>query len=172
MNAVIAAIEIAAAAAFLSMPFVRNRYGAHAMAVAEGELARQGVRTTALRENGMRFDASGHEWWAPGGIATLLVVFAGLNLAGFDWLRPVNYAVLTLLLLANCVIVYSNLTAVQSVTAAFARKNDPELARIDVPTLIAAAEGGFPAWTWTLQTVRNTVVFAGAILGLVLLVIA
>ncbi|MBY8863809.1 hypothetical protein K7711_45615 [Nocardia sp. CA2R105] len=142
------------------------------MAGAEAELARQGVRTTALRENGMRFDASGHEWWAPGGVAALLVIMAGLNLAGFDWMRPVNWVVLSLLLLGNCVIVYSNLTAVQSVQAAFRRRNDPELARVDVPTLLEVAESGFPAWTWTLQKVRNTVVFAGAALGLTLLAIA
>ncbi|WP_433592095.1 hypothetical protein [Nocardia sp. CA-145437] len=172
MNTVIAAIELTAATAFVSMPIVRNRYGTAAMAGAEAELARQGVRTTALRENGMRFDASGHEWWAPGGIATLLVVMAGLNLAGFDWLRPVNWAVMALLLLGNAVIVYSNLTAVQSVRAAFARKDDPELARIDVPVLLAVAESGFPAWTWTLQKVRNTVVFAGALIGLAVLALA
>ncbi|WP_280381652.1 hypothetical protein [Nocardia wallacei] len=170
MNAVIAAVEFAAAAAFVSMPVVRNRYGTGAMATAEAELARQGVRTTALRENGMRFDASGHEWWAPGGIAAFLVIMAGLNLAGFEWLRPVNWVVLSALFLANCVIVYSNLTAVKSVRAAFRRKIDPELARIDVPALMRAAESGFPAWTWTLQRIRNAVVFGGTVLGLAVLV--
>ncbi|WP_280421665.1 hypothetical protein [Nocardia carnea] len=172
MNAAIAAIELTAAAAFVSMPIVRHRYGTAAMVGAEAELARQGVRTTALRENGMRFDASGHEWWAPGGVATLLVLMAGLNLAGFDWMRPVNWVVMSLLLLGNSVIVYSNLTAVQSVQAAFRRKNDPELARIDVPTLLEVAESGFPSWIWTLQKARNTAVFTGAALGLFLLGIA
>ncbi|UFS93940.1 hypothetical protein [Nocardia huaxiensis] len=172
MNTVIATVELVAAAAFLSMPLVRNRFGAAAMVEAENELARQGVRTTALRENGMRFDASGHEWWAPGGIATLLLVMAGLNLAGFDWMRPVNWAVMALLLLANSVIVYSNLTAVRSVQAAFAKKNDPELARIDVPALIQVAESGFPDWVWTLQKIRNTLVFAGSLLGLLVLAFA
>ncbi|WP_280330265.1 hypothetical protein [Nocardia wallacei] len=172
MNAVIAAVEVIAATAFVSMPIVRNRYGAAAMAQAEAELARQGVRTTALRENGLRFDASGHEWWAPGGIAVLLVLTAGLTLAGFGWMRPVNWVVLTLLFLGNCVIVYSNLTAVRSVRAAFGRKNDPELARVDVPALLRIAESGFPRWTWTLQTVRNTVVFGGALLGLAVLAFA
>lgn len=172
MNTVVAVVELAAAAAFVSMPIVRNRYGAHAMATAEAELARQGVRVTALRENGMRFDASGHEWWAPGGVAILLVVMAGLNIADAEWMRPVNWGVLTALLLANGVIVYSNLTAAKSVRAAFVRKNDPELSRIDVPALLAAAESGFPAWTWTLQRVRNTVVFAGAGIALVVSVLA
>ncbi|MCX0271557.1 hypothetical protein NLM24_12735 [Nocardia zapadnayensis] len=172
MNAAIAAIELTAAAAFVSMPIARHRYGTAAMVGAEAELARQGVRTTALRENGMRFDASGHEWWAPGGVATLLVLVAGLNLAGFDWMRPVNWVVLSLLLLGNSIIVYSNLTAVQSVQAAFRRKNDPELARIDVPTLLEVAESGFPSWTWTLQKARNLVVFTGTALGMILLGVA
>ncbi|SDJ98957.1 hypothetical protein SAMN05428985_102160 [Nocardioides sp. YR527] len=172
MNAVIVAVELAAAAAFLSIPIVRHRYGAHAMAGAEAELARQGVRTTALREYGMRFDASGHEWWAPGGIAALLVTAAGLTLAGFDWMQPVNVVVLSLLFLGNCVIVYSNLTATRSVQAAFRRKNDPELAGVDVPALLKVAEAGFPDWTWTLQKVRNTIVFAGSALGLILLAVA
>lgn len=56
-------------------------------------------------------------------------------------------------------------------TAAFARTGDPELARIDVPALLDRAEAGFPAWTWTLQKVRNTVVFAGAVIGLALSVL-
>lgn len=172
MNALFAAIDITVAAAFLTMPFVRNRYGTPAMASAQAELARQGVRTTALHENGMRFDASGHEWWAPSGFATLMVVLAGINLADLSWARPLNWVVLTLVLLANCVIVYSNLTAEQSVRAAFTRKNDPELTRIDVPALLKAARDGFPAWTWTLQTVRNTLVFGGTILGLVVLAFA
>ncbi|MEV6767725.1 hypothetical protein AB0N05_03735 [Nocardia sp. NPDC051030] len=172
MNVIIATAELIAAAAFVSMPIVRNRYGTAAMATAEAELARQGVRTTALRENGMRFDASGHEWWAPGGMAALLVLMAGLNLASFDWMRPVNWVVMVALLLANSIIVYSNLTAVQSVQAAFGRKNDPELARIDVPVLIKAAEDGFPAWTWTLQNIRNALVFAGAIAGILSLIFA
>ncbi|MEU1207793.1 hypothetical protein [Nocardia sp. NPDC005825] len=172
MNTVIAAIALSSAAAFVSMPIARNRYGTVAMAGAEAELARQGVRTSALRENGMRFDASGHEWWAPGGIAASLVVLAGLNLAGFEWMRPVNWVMLALLLVGNAVIVYSNLTAARSVRAAFARKNDPELARIDVPALLKVAEAGFPAWTWTLQKIRNTVVFAGAGLGLLVLALS
>jgi len=79
---------------------------------------------------------------------------------------------MSLLILGNSVIVYSNLTAVQSVQAAFRRKNDPELARIDVPTLLEVAESGFPSWTWTLQKARNTAVFTGAAFGLILLGIA
>ncbi|NEW42131.1 hypothetical protein GV794_09600 [Nocardia cyriacigeorgica] len=172
MNAFVAVMALAIAAAFLSMPIVRNRYGRGAMVQAQSELARQGVRTTALSEHGMRFDASGHESAAPISIAAILIALAGANLAGADWVRPVNWAVLILVLLGNAVIVYSNLTAVRSVQAAFERKGDPELARIDVPALLKAAEAGFPAWTWTLQNVRNVVVFGAALLGLVVMAVS
>ncbi|MFI8976588.1 hypothetical protein ACIGO9_27135 [Nocardia asteroides] len=170
MNTLVAAIEIAIAAAFVSMPIVRHRYGKTAMETAQAELSRQGVRTTALHEHGMRFDAGGHESAAPLSVAAIMLFAAGVNLAGSDLARPVNWVVLTLVFLGNCVIVYSNHTAVRSVTAAFARTGDAELARIDVPVLLDRAEAGFPAWTWTLQKVRNTVVFGGALLGLALAV--
>ncbi|NNH75012.1 hypothetical protein HLB23_35055 [Nocardia uniformis] len=172
MHTLFAAIAGTVAVAFLTMPFVRHRYGTPAMASAQTELARQGVRSTALHENGMRFDASGHEWWAPGGFAALMVVLAGMNLAELSWARPLNWVVLSLVLLANCVIVYSNRTAEKSVRAAFVRKNDPELARIDVPALLRAAEDGFPDWTWKLQAVRNILVFGGTITGLLALALS
>ncbi|MGW5438521.1 hypothetical protein [Nocardia asteroides] len=171
MNTLVAAIEIAIAAAFVSMPVVRHRYGKAAMATAQAELSRQGVRTTALHEHGMRFDASGHESTAPLSVAAIMLFAAGLNLAGSDLARPVNWVVLTLVFLGNCVIVYSNHTAQRSVTAAFARTGDAELARIDVPALLDRAEAGFPAWTWTLQKARNAMVFGGALLGLALAIV-
>src|SRR5690606_26954793 len=106
--------------------------------------------------------ASGHESAAPIGIAAVLLTVAGLNLGGVPWSAPLNTVVFALVLLGNAVIVYSNLTAVDSVRAAFRRKNDPELMRVDVAALLAAAEAGFPAWTWTLQRIRNVVVFGAA----------
>jgi hypothetical protein len=69
-------------------------------------------------------------------------------------------------LAGNVLIVYSNLTAAKSVQAAFRRKGDPVLQRIDVRALLKAAEKGFPAWVWVLQNVRNVVVFAGSALAL------
>lgn len=172
MNILIATLAVAVATAFVSMPLVRHRYGATAMARAQNELARQGVRTTALRENGMRFDASGHESAAPVGIAAVLLTVAGLNLAGVAWTAPLNTVVFALVLLGNAVIVYSNLTAVQSVRAAFRRKNDPELMQVDVPALLSAAEAGFPAWTWTLQRIRNVVVFGAAAAAITVVFVA
>jgi hypothetical protein len=168
MNVTAAVLAVIVAAAFVSMPLVRHRYGAAAMASAQRELTRQRVRTTALAEHGMRFDASGHESAAPLGIAAVLLAVAGVNLAGPGWAgtMSVSVVVFALVLLGNGVIVYSNLTAVKSVRAGFARKNDPELLRVDVPALLAAAEAGFPGWTWTLQKLRNAAVFGAAALGI------
>ncbi|MCX0269182.1 hypothetical protein NLM24_00310 [Nocardia zapadnayensis] len=171
MNVTVAALALIVAVAFVSMPLVRHRYGAAAMAKAQRELSRQGVRTTALTEHGMRFDASGHESAAPIGIATVLMVIAGVNLAEPGWAGAVSVVVFALVLLGNSVIVYSNLTAVKSVRAAFARKKDPDLLRLDVPALLAAAESGFPAWTWTLQKLRNGAVFGAATLGIAITVL-
>lgn len=144
MNAV-AALQILIALAFLSIPLVRSRYGARAQAAVEAELGRQGVRTTVMAENGMRVDAGGHETWAPVGIALALSVPAVLSLAGNSWGETLSWVVQPLVLLVNCVILYSNLTAVPSVTAAFAKSGDAELQRIDVRSMLAAAEKGFPA---------------------------
>jgi hypothetical protein len=172
MNVLLVTIDLVIAAAFVSMPIVRDRYGAAAMAAAESELAGQGVRTTALTENGMRFDASGHESAAPLSIAAIMIALAGVNLADPAVARPLNWVLLTLVLLTNTVIVYSNHTAVSSVRAAFRRKGDPELIRVDIPALLAAAEAGFPAWTWTLQTLRNIAVFGGSVVGLAALALS
>ncbi|RJL30045.1 hypothetical protein [Bailinhaonella thermotolerans] len=166
MNIVAAVMQTLVALAFVSIPLVRHRYGATATARAHAELTRQGVRTTVLAENGMRFDAGGHETWAPVGIATLMLIPAALNLAGVSWAGTTTWILQSLILAANCAILYSQLTAEKSVRAAFARKGDPDLARIDVPALLKAAEAGFPAWTWTLQNARHIVVFGASVLAL------
>ncbi|MFJ5549814.1 hypothetical protein [Streptomyces sp. NPDC093225] len=164
----IAVLQFLVAAAFLSIPLVRSRYGATATARAEAELDRQGVRRTVLAENGMRFDAGGHETWAPVTIATAAAASGVLTLAGVSWAGTAAWIVGAVILAVNVVILYSNLTAAQSVRSAFARKNDPALARIDVPALLKAAESGFPAWVWILQKARHVVVFAGALAALTL----
>ncbi|MFG2978701.1 hypothetical protein ACGFYY_37665 [Streptomyces sp. NPDC048331] len=170
MNAV-AALQLLIALAFLSIPVVRSRYGAGAQAAVEAELGRQGVRTSVMAENGMRLDAGGHETWAPVGIAVALVLPAVLALAGNAWSGTLSWVVQPLVILVNCVILYSNLTAVPSVTAAFARSEDAELRRIDVRAMLRAAEDGFPDWVMPyLQNLRHVVVFAGSIAVLVLLV--
>lgn len=166
MNTFVAVMQLVIAAALVSIPLVRHRYGATAMAHAEAHLRGQGVTPTVLADNGMRFDAGGHETVAPAGVAAVMIALAGLNLGGISWVGTLNWVFLALVLVGNGAILYSQLTAATSVTAAFARKGDPDLARIDVPALLKAAEDGFPAWTWTLQTVRHVAAFGATVLGL------
>ncbi|MCX4779828.1 hypothetical protein [Streptomyces sp. NBC_01264] len=167
-----AVAQILVAAAFASIPLLRHRFGAVAKAVAVSELRRQGIRPEVLEENKLRFDASGHEWWAPGSFAAAsLAAAAALNLAGNPLGTTLTWIFSTLALLANILILQSQLGAVKSVQAAFRRKGDPELLRVDVPAFLKAAEGAFPSWTRVLQNVRHTVVFAGSALTLTVAVL-
>ena len=166
MNVFVAAMQLLVAAAFVSIPMVRHRYGKAATASAQAELARQNVRTTVLAENGMRFDAGGHETAVPATVAAVLAVAAGLNLFGAGQAALLTWIVQSLVLAGNCLILHSQLTAVRSVQAAFRRKGDPMLARVDVSALLKASEDGFPAWTWTLQNIRHVVVFGASVLAL------
>ncbi|MEU3690941.1 hypothetical protein [Streptomyces narbonensis] len=161
-----AAAQILVAAAFVSIPVLRHRFGAVAKAAAVAELRRQDVRPEVLEENKLRFDASGHEWWAPGAFAAGSLAAAVLNLAGSSWGTTLTWVFSSIAFLANIAILQSQLGAVSSVRAAFRRKGDPELLRVDVPAFLTAAEGAFPAWTRVLQNVRHTVVFAGSALAL------
>ncbi|MBP2583199.1 hypothetical protein J3A78_003677 [Streptomyces sp. PvR006] len=161
-----AAGQFLVSAAFVSIPVLRHRFGAVAKAAAVTELERQGVRPAVLEENRLRFDASGHEWWAPGAFAAASLAAAVLNLLGSSWGTTLTWVFSSIAFLANIAILQSQLGAVKSVRAAFRRKGDPELLRVDVPAFLAAAEGAFPAWTRVLQNVRHTVVFGGSALAL------
>lgn len=166
MNVLIAAMQLLVAAAFLSIPLVRHRYGATAMAGAQAELERQGVRPTVLAENGMRFDAGGHETAVPVTVAAVMAALAALNLVAAGHAHLPNVVLQSVVLAGSCLILYSQVTATRSVQAAFRRKGDPMLARVDVPALLKAAEDGFPAWTWTLQKARHVVAFGASIIVL------
>ncbi|MEV6396671.1 hypothetical protein AB0M39_18115 [Streptomyces sp. NPDC051907] len=172
MNTLAAVAQILVAAAFVSIPMVRHRFGDTAKTSAEAELARQGVPVTVLEENNLRFDASGHETIVPLSVAAVMLTLAGLNIAGDDWGRLLTWIFQSIVLLGNGVILYSNLTAAASVRAAFARKGDPTLQRIDVPALLKAAKDGFPEWVWVLQNVRHVVVFGASALALAATAIA
>ncbi|WP_431956223.1 hypothetical protein [Nocardia lijiangensis] len=173
MLTIAAIAQLLIAAAFVSIPLVRHRYGAAATAAAEAELNRQGVRPSVLAEHGMRFDAGGHETWAPLSFAVMMTAMAGLNLAGAPWGHTLTWIFQVLVLLANVFILYSNLTAAKGVEHAFAKTGDPELARIDVRRFLAAAEGAFPRWVmpW-LQNARHVIVFGGSILVFIALIVA
>jgi hypothetical protein len=167
-----AILQLLIALAFVSIPVVRHRFGSSAKVNAEAELNRQGVPVAVLRENNLNFDASGHETAAPVSVAAVMVILAGLNLSGSHWGPTLTWVFQTIVLIGNALILHSQLTAVKSVKAAFARKGDPVLQRIDVPALLKAAEKGFPSWTPLLQNTRHTVVFAGSILALAATIIA
>jgi hypothetical protein len=166
MLVVAAVMQLLIAVAFVSIPVVRHRYGAVSKAAAEAELARQGVPGTVLADNNINFDASGHETAVPVTVAAVMLVLAALNLAGNPWGQTLSAILMPLVLIGNGLIVWSNLTAATSVRAAFKRKGDPALLRIDVPALLKAAESGFPSWVGIQQYIRNTIVFAGAALAL------
>ncbi|MET8776079.1 hypothetical protein ABZV58_13755 [Nocardia sp. NPDC004654] len=170
---VAAIAQLLIALAFVSIPLVRHRYGAAAKAAAEAELNRQGVRPGVLAEHGMRFDAGGHETWAPLSIALAMTGLAVLNLAGNLWGQTLTWIGQVLVVLVNIVILYSNLTAAKGVEAAFAKTGDPELARIDAGRFLAAAEGAFPRWVMPyLQNSRHAIVFGGSILVFIALLAA
>jgi hypothetical protein len=170
VNVFVAAMQLVVAAAFVSIPLVRAHFGPVATVGAHEELARQGVPASVLAENGMRFDAGGHETVVPVTVASVMAVLAILNFAGSSWATPLTWIFQSIVLAGNALILYSQLTATRSVQAAFARKGG-QLAGIDVPALLSAARDGFPAWVWTLQNVRHGAVFGASILALVALAV-
>ncbi|MFB7553249.1 hypothetical protein [Streptomyces sp. NPDC056154] len=102
----------------------------------------------------------------PGAFAAASLTAAALNLVGNPCGTILTWVFSSIAFLANIAILQSQLGAVNSVRAAFRRKGDPELLRVDVPAFLAAAEGAFPVWTRTLQNVRHAVVFVGSALAL------
>ncbi|MFF2852259.1 hypothetical protein ACFVT5_38985 [Streptomyces sp. NPDC058001] len=172
MNALAAVMQLLVAAAFVSIPLVRHRFGPAAKAAAVAELRRQRVRPEVLEENKLRFDAGGHEAAAPVTVAAVMSVVAVMNFVGADLARPLTWIFSSLVLLMNAAIVYSNLTAVKSVEAAFRRKGDPELARVEVAPFLKAAEEAFPGWVGVQTYLRNTIVFGGSALALVAVSVA
>ncbi|GAA5029407.1 hypothetical protein [Actinopolymorpha pittospori] len=167
MNALAAVMQLLVAVAFVSIPVVRHRFGPAAKAAAVAELRRQNVRPEVLEENKLRFDAGGHETAAPVTVAAIMTATAALNLADAGLAPLMTWIFSSLVLLMNVVIVHSNLTAVKSVQAAFRRKGDPELARVEVAPFLKAAENAFPRWARAHTYIRNTVVFAGSAIALI-----
>ncbi|MFE7246116.1 hypothetical protein [Streptomyces sp. NPDC057580] len=166
MNTLAAVMQLLVAIAFISIPVVRHRFGPAAKAAAVAELRRQNVRPQVLEENKLRFDAGGHETAAPATVAAVMIGTAALNFVGAAPAQPLTWVFSSLVLLMNAGIVYSNLTAVKSVEAAFRRKGDPELTRVEVAPFLQAAEDAFPRWVRAQTYLRNTVVFAGSAIAL------
>ncbi|MFG2601780.1 hypothetical protein [Streptomyces sp. NPDC048462] len=166
MSNLAATMQLLVAAAFVSIPVVRHCFGPAAKAAAVAELHRQDVRPEVLEENGIRFDAGGHETAAPVTVAAVMIATAALNFAGAGQARLLTWIFCSLVLLMNAAIVHSNLTAVKSVEAAFRRKGDPELVRVEVAPFLRAAEAAFPCWVGIQARLRNAVVFGGAAVAL------
>jgi hypothetical protein len=167
-----AVLQLLIALAFVSIPLVRHRYGPSAKAAAEAELTRQGIPIRVMEENKLSFDASGHETIVPATVALVMALLAVLNLSGSQWGETLSWIFQPIVLLGNVLILYSQLTAAKSVRAAFARKGDPILRRIDVKSFLRAAENGFPTWVMPiLQNIRHAVVMAGSALVLLALIV-
>ncbi|MFI7276141.1 hypothetical protein [Streptomyces sp. NPDC049879] len=166
MHLLAAAAQLLVAAAFVSIPLVRHRFGPAAKAAAEAELRRQDVRPAVLAENGLRFDAGGHETAAPVAVAAVMTAVAALHLAAVGLATPLTWVFSSLVILMNVAIVHSNRTAVASVEKAFRRKGDPELARVEVAPFLRAAEDAFPGWVRLQTHVRHTLVFLGSAVAL------
>lgn len=170
MTTLAAALQLLIALAFVTIPAIRHRFGAGAQAAAEAELDRQGVRASILAENKIRFDAGGHETVVPATVAVVMVIAAAFNLAGSSAGEVLTWIFQPLVLLGSFLILYSQVTAARSVEAAFAKKGDPELQRIDVKALLTASERGFPSWVIPgLQNVRHATVIVGSVAVLVLI---
>ncbi|MEU0302660.1 hypothetical protein ABZ252_24820 [Streptomyces sp. NPDC006175] len=166
MNTLAAVMQLLVAAAFVSIPVVRHLFGPAAKAAAVAELRRQNVRPEVLEENNLRFDAGGHETAAPVAVAAVMTATAAVNFAGAAPAQLLTWIFSSLVLLMNAVIVHSDLTAVKSVEAAFRRKGDPELARVEVAPFLRAAEDAFPRWVRAQRHLRNAVVFGGCAVAL------
>jgi hypothetical protein len=165
--------QLLIAIAFLTIPLIRHRFGNVAKDAAEAELIRQGVSPTVLAENKLSFDAGGHETIVPATVAAVMITVAAFNLAGSQWGQTLTWIFQSIVLLGNLLILHSQLTAAKSVQAAFARKGDPMLQRIDVPALLTAAESGFPRWVFPVgQNIRHGIVLGGSVLALLAITFA
>lgn len=173
MTTVAAVLQILIGLAFIAIPFVRRRYGAAAKAAAEAEVERQGVPARTLADHKIDFDERGIETLIPLTVAVIMAVLAGMNFAGNSLGETLTWIFQPMILLLNAAILYSQVTATQSVTAYFAKTGSPELQRIDVKAMLDASENGFPSWVFpNLQIVRHTIAFAGSAAVLILLAVS
>ncbi|WP_432166115.1 hypothetical protein [Streptomyces sp. bgisy031] len=78
----------------------------------------RGPRPTAFR-----FDAGGHETWAPASVAAIVVSGAILNFMVSTWGQTLTWGLASLVL---ALILHSQLTAAKSAQAAFPRKAHTE----------------------------------------------
>lgn len=140
------------------------------MAAADDSLTSQGVRPAVLEENGLRFDADGHETWAP--VATVMSALAVLNLAQNPWSTTLTWIFQGAVILMNVLIVHSNLTAVKSAEAAFRRRASPSSPASTSPPSSGPPRAPSPSWVQLLQKARHAIVFGASALALTAVTLA
>ena len=164
-----AVLQILVALAFLSTPAIGLVYGSAVQAAVDAEVARQGLPSSVLAENGIAFNETGAAILIPAVVAAVLVVLAVLDLRGSRIGRVLTWIVAPLVLLGNFAIVASQAGLAQALEAMFDSSGNPALQAIDVPALLAAADSAYPGWLSLAVDTRFAVVTAGSVLVLVLM---
>ncbi|RJL32161.1 hypothetical protein D5H75_17270 [Bailinhaonella thermotolerans] len=141
-------------------------YGGRAQSAAEREMRRQGLSATALTRNGVDF--GGSEGLAVL-IVLLLVAAALLVLAGKRAGRLLSWVLHPVLFVLGIVIVPVQLFTARFLASSFADAGDPELARVDVPALVAAAAQAMPAWLPAVNAAKLVLTTLGSLAVVVLL---
>lgn len=154
---------------FCIVPVVAYRRGDAAERAAEQEVARQGFPVRVLADHRVQFKESGPETLFPFGIAAVLFVLAGLDLAGVGPARVVSWIVAGTLLVGGGFITAGQLFATRYTEAAFKRSKDPAVRSIDAQAIIEAAAKEFPSWLRPLQVVRFVLTTVGSVLVILLL---
>ena len=162
-----AVLQLLTAVPFLLSIVVVWVYGTGAQAAAEAELVRQGVPAAVLAEHGISFGANTAEIPIPAAIIAVLVAFALLNFAGKRAGRILSWLFHPVLAVAGILIVPAQLFTASYLQASF--RDDPVLARIDVPALVTAAQHAMPAWLPAVDWAKLLLTTLGSVAVIVLL---
>ncbi|MGN9837271.1 hypothetical protein ACTMTI_04000 [Nonomuraea sp. H19] len=164
-----AAVQLLTAVPFVLGTYVVLAYGAAAQAVAEAEVARQGLPPSVLAEHGISFGNNTAE--LPFAIAIVLILgaLALLNLNGKRLGRILSWVLQPVLFLAGAVIVPGQVFVAPLLESVFMNSGDPALARIDVPALVGAATQVMPGWLLYANVGKLTLTTLGSVLVVVLL---
>ncbi|NEA36605.1 hypothetical protein [Streptomyces sp. SID13031] len=154
---------------FCLIPLVAYRHGDAAERAAEHEVARQGFPSEVLAQHRVQFKESGLETLFPFGIAAVLFIVAGLDLAGVGPARVASWVVAGILLVVGGFITAGQLFATRYIEAAFKRSKDPAVRNIDARAIIEVAGKVFPSWLRPVQIVRFVLTTVGSAVVIVLL---
>ena len=166
-----ATLQLLAAVAFLIYAAVVLVYGADAQAAAEAEVARQGLPADVLAQNGVRFDEGGAATMFPVAVALGLATLALLNLAGSRVGRVLSWIFQPIALVAEVLILVSQLSVARVLESTFERSGDATLRSIDVQALIDAAQQASPAWLPYVVFARSALATLGSLLVIALLAV-